>query len=69
MSVPVCEVTLTVALSEYGEQRVCIVNENHIQKQKEYRDFIENLKKSSVFWHVKTIKTTVPMPFSYEEIK
>ena len=64
----ICEVLISIAVSESGRSECCIADDNWIQQKRKHQEFIDEKRNDKQFWHIKTVKVNVPMPISYEDM-
>jgi hypothetical protein len=64
----VISVMLTVAISETGRVRCCLADSMWIADREAHTAFMKEIREDKFLWTVKTIKTAIRMPFSYEDI-
>ena len=67
--IPKIEVKICIAVNENGLVRCCVSDPNYVQQEKEFSTFLKELKESKSLWYLKHVKTAVPLPVGYEEIK
>lgn len=61
-------VTILVAMSESGRFLTCIADSNWIQENVKHNNLLQQIREDKQLWSVRYIKTSVPYPFSNEEI-
>lgn len=62
------EVTLSVAVSENGDVRVCNAERNILKIKLTHDKFMSELRADKLLWSVKTVRVQVPVPLSYEDL-
>lgn len=62
------EVTLSVAVSENGDVKVCNAESNTLKLKLAHDKFMSELRADKLLWSVKTVRVQVPVPLSFEDL-
>lgn len=68
MSSPLCEVVVSVAVSETGIADCCIADSNRVQQRQRHAEWVAEKRSSKTLWSVKNVRVNVPMPLTFEDI-
>ena len=68
MSDLMCEVLVSVAVSDGGLVDCCIADSHWIQQQRKHQAWMDEKRASKNFWSIKTVRVNVPMPLTFEDM-
>ena len=66
--VTLCEVLVSVAVSDAGITECCIADSNWIQQQRKHKEWMDEKRTSKHFWSIKTVRVNIPMPLQFEDM-
>lgn len=64
----VCEVLVSVAISDAGITECCIADSTRVQQQRKHKEWMDEKRTSKNFWSIKTVRINVPMPLTFEDM-
>lgn len=63
-----CEVVVSVAVSETGIADCCIADSNRVQQRQRHAEWMVAKRSSKTLWSIKTVRVNVPMPLTFEDM-
>lgn len=63
-----CEVMVSIAVSDSGMTDCCIADSCYIQQQRKHKEWLDEKRANKQFWTVKTIRVNIPLPMQYEDM-
>lgn len=63
-----CEVMVSVAVSDSGVTECCIADSGCVQQQQKHREWMDKKRESKSLWGIKTFRVNVPIPLTFEDM-